>query len=398
MALPGEEMNDATELPEQLSTLLELHGLADLLRALSASARGLAERCPDREDEWIRAALTAAQAAETHAEDGSHASAVADEEEIDDHGEGDEEDEGENEDDDDEDTPLDGVAAASHEPASPSPSEDASMKKSSDILPPRNDVTHWRVRRVSEDGKNSSPELCWGSDSVEYSEWELKELSFETLRRRWGAGRYRIFWFGREAGHSVGLGRSNPIRLLDRPGESREPEPARVTTPPPEAASGASGGPGELLAALAAMRPSQTGGMDMAAMLQLFAFMSEQQNRQARIVEDRIQAERAIMMERERLSAKERIAQIEATAHAQARGRGGFDQQALVEAIKEALAPADEGEEESTPTTTLAAGSSDVAKIVDAVKEMLVPVVTAFVGKIMSDPSALPGAYKPSGT
>ena len=372
----GDEMK--SELTEQLSVLLKEHGAPSLLRAMSASARGLAEEAPD-EPKWLNAFLSAEQAAEA-LECDDEESSIEDE---------DEEDES--------DAPAETSAplapAARTEPAPSTQNEgDSTMKRD---IPTPELVTHWRILRVVEGGGETERQ-CWGTEGVMHEEWPVRELSTETIRSRWGSGRYVLYWYSYRDGKLFPMGGGRKVHLVDRPTEPRAAGPARIPAPP-EVAPVTPSASGELLAALAAMRPNPGGsGTDMTAIVQLLAIMGEQQDRQARLAETRFQAEREIMMERERLAAKERLAQIEAGAHVQARGRGGIDQQALVEALKEALAPADD-DEDSTPTA-LAAGSSDVAKIVEAVKEMLAPVVTAFVAKVMSDPSALPGAYKPSGT
>ena len=94
-------------------------------------------------------------------------------------------------------------------------------------------VTHWRARRVSEDRKVSTP-LVWGDDGVEVSEWPIKELSVDTLRGRWGAGRYVLYWFGPrgEGGKRMPMGGSRMIHLLERPGDPRASEGSEATRIP----------------------------------------------------------------------------------------------------------------------------------------------------------------------
>jgi hypothetical protein len=271
------------------------------------------------------------------------------------------------------------------------------------IVPPRKDVTHWRARRISEDKKKSTP-LFWGVDGVEACEWPLRELSIETLRHRWGAGRYVIFWFGRnEEGQSVALGRGNPINLLElaagaeppaRPGAVRVPAPPEVTAKP-------SAG-GELLA-LAALGRGQGGGRDLSETLQLIAFIREgeerarqQQAQESRAAAERYRADLEVMIERERLASKERIAQIEATAQVTTRNaRAGFDVESLGEVIgrkvQEAIAPLLPDEDEgSTPAPAMAPASSDVATIVNAIKEAFAPAIAAVATKLMEQPQSFP--------
>jgi hypothetical protein len=414
-ALEGEPMNDATKLDEQLRALLDEHGAADLLRAMSASARGLAETHPDDEDEWIDAAAAAAQAAEALV-DGEDAAAVED-------GEDDEESESGDEGEGEGGAPLEAITSNApapsvrrHEPTPPSPNEGA--MKDYAILPRRKDVTHWRARRVSEDGKKNSP-LVWGDDDaiVERGEWPIKELSAETLLARWGEGWYVLQWFGlREDGKMRPLGRGNPVHILARSDDPPASErtlggAARVPAPPPAAAPAGPSASGELLA-LAAMR-NQAGGRggDMASMLQLLAFMDERQERarqvqqqEARLAAERYRADAEVQIERERLATKERIAMIEANAQVQTRGRGGaMDPEAFAEAIGRKLqevmpAPADD--EEDTAPTTLAPGPTDYVTTINALRETLAPFLAALATKLTTDPPAgspLPNPYKPRG-
>ena len=393
MALEGDEMGDANELTEQLRALLVQHGPAELLRAVSVGARELAEESPHREDALIAVAATTAQVAEAIS-DGVTLVAGDDGAAHDDSEAGGEES-----------PPApQAKARAPHEPP-PSPNEGAPMKNQA-IVPPRKDVTHWRVRRLSEDRKKST-QLFWGADGVEASEWPVKELSIDTLRHRWGVGRYVIFWFGRnEEGQSVPLGRGNPIDLLELPGELPQ-GPERlggVRIPgPPEVGPSKPSASGELLA-LAAMR-SQAGAGDMSAMLQLLAFMDERQERarqvqaqEARLAAERYRADLEVMLERERLASKERIAQIEATAQATirgARGGGGLDVEMLGEVIgrkvTEAIAPLMEGDDDDASTSTPAAivsQPSDLATTVNALKETLAPFLAAIASKVMQEPSS----------
>jgi len=287
--------------------------------------------------------------------------------------------------------------------------------KTHPILPLRKDVTHWRARRVSEDRKVSTP-LVWGDDGVEVSEWPIKELSVDTLRGRWGAGRYVLYWFGPrgEGGKRMPMGGSRMIHLLERPGDPRASEGGEAThvaAPSPVVPSAS----GELLA-LAAMRSQAAGGGDMAAMLQLLAFMDERQERQrqaqaqeGRLAAERYRADLEVMLERERLATKERIAQIEATAHAQARGaRGGpaLDPEVLAEAIGRRVQEAitsdddDDGQDASPATTLAAAAPSDLATMVNALKETLAPLLAVLATKLVNDPAggpATPAAYQPRG-
>ena len=386
----GDEMK--SELTEQLSVLLKEHGAPTLLRAMSASARGLAEEAPD-EPRWLNAFLSAEQAAEAlECDDGE--SSIEDE---------DEEDES--------DAPAETSAplapAARTEPAPSTQNEgDSTMKRD---IPTPELVTHWRILRVV-DGEGETERHCWGTEGVMHEEWPVRELSTETIRSRWGSGRYVLYWYSYRDGKLFPMGGGRKVHLVDRPTEPRATErpagAARIPAPREVApvAPSASGGSGELLAALAAMRN------DWGAPAPTWRRCSSS-SRSWRSGKRGAAGPPARSAHRggaapcgSRGPDRARAARHEGAHRAHRSERAGAGSrarrhrsQALVEALKEALSPADEGEE-LTPMTGLAAGSSDLAKIVDAVKEMLAPVLTAFVAKVMSYSSALPGAYKPSGT
>ena len=360
-------------LAEQLRALLEAHGPANLLRAMSASALGLAENAAADDDQWINVAAATAQAAEALTDD--------DQTVVDDAaGEESEEEE------EDETAPSEAVDSGATTPP-PSPpssrsSEGADMRDQE--FAPRKDATQWRAYRLSEDGKKSIP-LFWGDDGVERSQWARKEFSTEAIRRRWGVGRYVIWWYGMsEEGKLVSLGRGHELRIVERPSEVHEPEPQRAAPAPTGGGSSS-----DLLAALSAMRPSAPaavgGGTDMTVVLQILAFMEDSRDRQNRVAEARLQAEREIMMERERIASKERIAQLEASAHAVGRGGRGVDTEALAEVIGRKVQEVIEGSGDDDDSAALTTRSSDVATMVNAFKETIAPLVTMFVQNAMAN-------------
>ena len=94
------------------------------------------------------------------------------------------------------------------------------------------------------------------------------------------------------------------------------------------------------------------------------------------------------MMERERLASKERIAQLEANAHAAARGGGrGVDTEALAEVIGRKVQEVIEGSGDDDDSAALATRPSDVATIANALKETIAPLVTMFIQNAMTKPS-----------
>ncbi len=217
-------------------------------------------------------------------------------------------------------------------------------------------------------------------------QFPIRDLSYDTIRSRWGAGRYVIYWFGpRDGGDRtkvLPMGGGIKVHLVDPPVEAPAPPRAEV----PAAAAGSSS---ELLAALSAMRPNPApvgGGTDMTMVLQLLAFMEDSRDRQNRVAEARLQAEREIMMERERLASKERIAQLEASAHAAVRGgRSNVDTEALAEVIGRKVQEVIEGSGDDEESAALTTRSSDVATMVNAFKETIAPLVTMFVQNAMAN-------------
>jgi hypothetical protein len=84
----------------------------------------------------------------------------------------------------------------------------------------RDDVTDWVIRRVHADG--SEEELSWGPPDgcVEHFGWPIKELSHQTVRSRWGAGSYRVYYAGEdETGRRRPRGRTAVITLTPMPGD-----------------------------------------------------------------------------------------------------------------------------------------------------------------------------------
>jgi len=390
-------MDDATQLAEHLTALLEKHAAADLLRTMSACARSLGEKRPDVEDTWAAVATASAQAAE----------AIDERDEDEDLGGKDEVDEDDEEAEGDELlSPQTGVTVEDMHASLPPVEEKVEVTpmtkgrhmSKDQIAPYRSDATHWRARRKSAAGKTE--ELAWGPDGIEVYEWPIKQYAPEVLRERWGAGEYVLQFYGTRANGKRKLPLGNTIVIRVR--EQGDAAQSRVPSPPPMPVAKEPIGSVELLAALAAMRPNPgAGGTDMTAVIQLLTLMDARQDRRDRMAEARFQAERDVMRERDRLQTQERIAQIEANAHVQARGRGGVDQQAIIEALRrevqEALATADD-DEDTTPQGP--SGPTDYATTITALRETLAPILAALTTKLVADAAAdpsLPNPYKSRG-
>ena len=149
------------------------------------------------------------------------------------------------------------------------------------IVPPRKDVTHWRVRRLSEDRKKSTRFL--GRRWRRGQRMARKELSTDTLRHRWGVGRYVIFWFGRnEEGQSVRSAAATRSTSSSSPASSRRGPSASEVSAFPVPPSRAEHAERVGRAPRARGDAIEAGAGDMSAMLQLLAFMDERQERHAR--------------------------------------------------------------------------------------------------------------------
>ena len=408
---------ESTELAQQLRALLKQHGPTDLLRALSAGARELAEERPDQGDEWLRAALIAAQTAEALADDASHASTV---EEDGDEGDAEDEpdegedmpsdgDEGEEENEpDDEDMPYDGVETSSNEPTSsrPSPNEEASMKKSHVIAPPEK-TSRTGERTAFRRTARTAPSSIGGTTKSSWANGRsanCRSRPFVT-----DGAPVVTACFGTvvtKMGQPIALGRSNPIRLIERVGESRPSEPVAGARIPEVPTAPAPGVPSELLAALAAMRPSPGGGGALTWRRCFSCSRSWSSGKTGKNVfaADRLHAEREIMLERERLASKERIAQIEATAQVQRAGRAR--RRLRPRGACRGHRPQGAGGDRAAPgrrrrrgsrRRRSRAGSSDLATIVNAIKETLAPLLPVIATKVMTASRRPAGATNRAG-
>src|SRR5262245_2733212 len=58
--------------------------------------------------------------------------------------------------------------------------------------PRQADATHWRCRRLDEEGDRKGTPLVWDEDGIRVGEWPIKSCSPETISERWGPGRYVV--------------------------------------------------------------------------------------------------------------------------------------------------------------------------------------------------------------
>jgi len=71
----------------------------------------------------------------------------------------------------------------------------------------------WQCKRAAPDGKLEGLSFE-SSDGVKVFQWPLDELSLVTIRDRWGIGRYRVAWLGK---NRVAMGRTQVIELTQQP-------------------------------------------------------------------------------------------------------------------------------------------------------------------------------------
>lgn len=130
-------------------------------------------------------------------------------------------------------------------------------------------TTHWAIRRRNAvTGKFEPLSYAKEGDSVEGWEWPLSELSFETIRDRWGAGVFRTSWIGATArGARAHIAQGRIITLRDM-----TPAPtAPVVAPPLIAGEGLPAGFNTALAVLNVIE--QRSSAQITAMAQLAQMM-----------------------------------------------------------------------------------------------------------------------------
>jgi len=102
---------------------------------------------------------------------------------------------------------------------------------------PGEDVTHWGIMRRTR--KNWDRLDHPNADGVRLMLWPLADLSVAEVRRRWGAGEYRVFWMHVDPEAEVrqkAAGNGIPFKL-----DPVEVEPPEALAPPPVPISAASG-------------------------------------------------------------------------------------------------------------------------------------------------------------
>jgi hypothetical protein len=177
--------------------------------------------------------------------------------------------------------------------------------------PRRADVTHWRCRRAGT-GASKKSHLLWREGTgIEGNEWPIESLIPDALSQRWGAGQYIVQYMKMdESGLRKPWGRSRTLSVVAPPGA---PAPAVaqveiVKAPLPTSAA-------------AAPLPPTT---DLAQLFSLLAFLEERGEKaraaaaaDAKLQQERYRTDVELIIERERLASKERIAQLEVQTRAQ---------------------------------------------------------------------------------
>jgi hypothetical protein len=235
--------------------------------------------------------------------------------------------------------------------------------------PRRADATHWRCKRIEGDRRQTL--LFWGDNDVEESEWPIDTLSLETLRERWGGGRYLVEFYGTNGtGARVQRGKSSIVHL-------REVEQV-IDVPKAQPTANAS-----------AMVPALPVGGDLQTVISLLAFLEDrnEKSRAAAAADAKVSLERykvdvEAQLQRERLASQERIAQLEAMHKGMRISSGGaapFDAEAFaaklsdhlsdrVEAVLDEREPAGIDGPESRPDRT--------AEMVKTVTDALAPILS----------------------
>jgi hypothetical protein len=195
--------------------------------------------------------------------------------------------------------------------------------------PPAN-ATHWQLRRQTAGGW-SRCDFAAGDGDVAVAEWPLGELSLATVRRRWGAGTYRVVWMASTPKRKP-CGTGRPFILKPpAPRPVAPPAPRPVAPPAPAPAAVPAVAPG-----MAAMLSAMGGELGaLAPALMLFQFISGQAQEQADrvIARERLALERDLARERER-SEESRAFFREMAAVQQ---RGGAAQSAAMTKVMERI-------------------------------------------------------------
>jgi hypothetical protein len=266
--------------------------------------------------------------------------------------------------------------------------------------PRQADVTHWRCRRLEDDGDRKGVTLFWseGGDGIEDAEWSIKTCSSATISERWGPGRYVVDYMTiDEKAKRRARGTSRVLHVTGRPAKPSEADSAPKAPSPP--------------APLAIMPPVAPATMDpnyYSHVFSMLAYLEERAEKaravvasDAKIAQERYRTDAELQLERERLASKERIAQIETQARTvPMRGGAHFDPEALAqrigEVVGEKVQEALETEEDDTSVLVPAgaAAPDNTAAIVLALKDTLAPILSLVVAKLAAGPT-LPDAALP---
>jgi hypothetical protein len=141
--------------------------------------------------------------------------------------------------------------------------------------PRRADATHWRCKRLEGDRRQTL--LFWGENDVEESEWPIDSLALETIRERWGGGRYVVEFYGTNgAGARVQRGKSSIVHL------SEVEQVVEVPKAPPASA------------VPAALVPALPAGGDLQTVISLLAFLEDrnEKSRAAAAADAKVSLER----------------------------------------------------------------------------------------------------------
>jgi len=59
-------------------------------------------------------------------------------------------------------------------------------------------VVEWKIKRLDEGSDNQGVNMRWPDErNIVHAAWPLAQFSLESVRSRWGAGRYRVWWLRR---------------------------------------------------------------------------------------------------------------------------------------------------------------------------------------------------------
>jgi hypothetical protein len=267
--------------------------------------------------------------------------------------------------------------------------------------PRRAEVTHWRCRRIDEDGGKGST-LFWNDGGlVETNEWPIKTFTPQVLLDRWGPGRYVVQYICDDEGVRKPLGRSRVVSVTLP--TSAAPSPA------PEGKAPSAPGLSSVLPAL------QTGDGNLSTVFSLLAYLEDRNERtrtdaaaearyaieramaetkaaqersaqEIKAAQEKYRADLEFQLERERLASKERIAQIEAQGRVPATRGEKIDQEALAlrirdlvdESVRDALDERGDDVDEAAPPAAMDQGTA----LVTAFKEMLAPILPIVIAKL----------------